>query len=150
MKAFYEALTGKEAVDWPSGFCYFPIYTQTGLDIQLSLKYLPGIAARPSKSVRLKIRIARLSSVAPYLTCCPTPCADGTWLTRDPDGNIISLEETAEFNACSRKHRLHSGESLETSGYDTASTETDSLTGNACSSPKSKLNFPISEEIIII
>ena len=150
MKTFYEMLTGKKAVNGSPGFCYFSIYTQRGLDIQLSLKHLPQVLPRPSSTVHLRLRIRDLSSVAPHLISCPTPYREGTWLTSDPDGNSIILEETTPLNACCRKQRLLSAASLETSDYETASADTDSLTGNSCYSPQvTLLQFQSSDEILI-
>ena len=150
MKTFYEMLTGKKAVNGSPGFCYFSIYTQRGLDIQLSLKHLPQVLPRPSSTVHLRLRIRDLSSVAPHLISCPTPYREGTWLTSDPDGNSIILEETTPLNACCRKQRLLSAASLETSDYETAPADTDSLTGNSCYSPQGTLlQFQSSDEILI-
>jgi len=96
MRRFYENITGIKARDGSPGFCYIPIYSQSGLDIQLSLKCLPQVYPKPLTVARLRFKIPNMEVILPYLVGCPLPMPNekGAWLTNDPDGNVIILEKT--------------------------------------------------------
>ncbi|KAK3745856.1 hypothetical protein QZH41_003359 [Actinostola sp. cb2023] len=130
MRSFYEKITGLKARDGSSGFCYIPIYTQSGLDIQLSLKCLPEVHPKPSGAARLRFKIPNIDTLLPYLVGCPLPMPNekGSWLTNDPDGNVIILDEMGPADK---------DPGQETSDYETGSAETDS---NASSNEAIKFN----------
>lgn len=119
MRIFYERITGIKALDGSPGFCYIPIYSQTGLDIQLSLKCLPEVYPKPSTVARLRFKIPNIETILPYLVGCPLPMPNekGTWLTNDPDGNIIILEETYPVVKGPRDTSDYESGSLETDSY---------------------------------
>ena len=118
MKSFYEVVTGTKSESKSPNFCYIPIYSQRGLDIQLSLKYLPQVFPKPTNAVRLKFKIRDISTLAPYLVSPPIPYEGCAWLTSDPDGNFIILEEKEPRLSHAR---LLIKQSFDTSDYDTAS-----------------------------
>ncbi|XP_031559679.1 protein FAM124A-like [Actinia tenebrosa] len=134
MRAFYELITGKKARDGSTGFCYIPIYTQKGLEIQLSLKCLPQVFSKPSTVARLRFKIPNIDSLMPYLVGCPLPVPNekGTWLTNDPDGNVIILDEAAPIAKVP---------SLETSDYETRSVETEFSASSKDSSTTDNIKF---------
>lgn len=118
MKSFYEVITGAKSESKSPNFCFIPLYSQRGLDIQLSLKYLPQVSPKPTNAVRLKFKIKDISSLAPFLMSHPIPYGGSAWLTSDPDGNFIILEETEAKHS---HGQLLSNPSFDTSDYDTAS-----------------------------
>lgn len=144
MRSFYELLTGKKANSGSPGFCYFTLYSQSGFDVQLSLKHLPQIVPEPSNSVRLKLKIKDIGTFM-HIFSEPPVKEDATWIVKDPDGNELVLEETMPMSYERRKGRLPSTTSLETSDYETASIETESLAGSMNHSPQGTLDSSISE-----
>lgn len=150
MRSFYEILTGKKATSGSPGFCFFTLYCQSGFDIQLSLKHLPQIVPEPSKSVRLKLKIKDVNIIMPHLNEPPVQKEDGLWVAKDPDGNELILEETEPSSSGRKKGRLFSNTSLETSDYETASIETESLAGSMNLSPQGTLNSSFPERFTLI
>jgi hypothetical protein len=71
---------------------------------------------------RLRFKIPNIDTLIPYLVGCPLPLPNekGSWLTNDPDGNVIILEETAP------SVKVPSLGNLETSDYETGSADTES------------------------
>lgn len=91
MKQFYSVLTGCETSASKPGFCTFDLYSQPGLEIKLSLKYSPCLRPRPSKLSGLKFNVRDVLYVKRRLRLMLTPNGDNTWISRDPDGNVIIL-----------------------------------------------------------
>ena len=150
MRSFYEVLTGKKATSGSPGFCFFTLYSQSGFDVQLSLKHLPRILPEPSNSVRLKLKIKDISAIMHLLSEPPVKKEHALWIARDPDGNELVLEETEPNSHGRKKGRLPSNASLDTSDYETASIETDSLAGSMNQSPQGTLNSRYSERFTLI
>ena len=149
MRSFYEMLTAKKATCSSPGFCYIVLYCQSGFDIQLSFKYLPQICPKSSKAARLKFKIKDISLVVRHLVEPPILREEALWTTRDPDGNEVIIEETGP--SLSRMNaRLLSNVSSETSDYETASLETESLSGSLSLSPSETLNLAYSGRFSII
>lgn len=150
MRSFYEILTGKKAISGSPGFCFFTIYSQSGFDVQLSLKQLQQICPKPSEFVRLKFKIKDIDTVLPYLGEQPrVQKENGWWIVTDPDGNELIIEETEPSHTRTRTGRLLSSTSLETSDYDTASIDTESLAGSMNHSPHGTLNASFSESFTL-
>lgn len=150
MRSFYEILTGKKATSGSPGFCFYTLYCQSGFDIQLSLKHLPQIFPKPSKSVHLKFKIKDINSIMPHLRESPIQKEGSIWIAMDPDGNELILEETDPALCGRKKGRLLSNTSLETSDYETASIETDSLAGSMNHSPQGNLNSSFSDRFTLL
>lgn len=91
MKEFYSILTGCEISAGKPGFCSFDLYSQPGLEIKLSLKYSPCLQPHASRLSALKFNIRSVLYVKQKLRLVLTPNGENTWLTRDPDGNVILL-----------------------------------------------------------
>ena len=149
MRSFYEILTGKKAVSGSPGFCFFALYSQSGFDVQLSLKHLPQIFPKPSKSVRLKFKINDIDTIIPHLQEPVVQKEDALWIVTDPDGNELIIEETESSHTRRKSDRLPSSTSLETSDYDTASIDTESLAGSMNYSPQGTLNASFSERFTL-
>ena len=147
MKLFYEILTGKKATCVSPGFCFFTVYSQSGFDVQLSLKYMPEILPQPSTSSRLRLKIKDINAVMDILCDRPIRKGDALWAVRDPDGNAILIEETEPSSLSKMKKRLSSNASLDTSDYETASIDTGSLAGSINYSFERILSSSFSEGI---
>ena len=92
MKAFYSAVTGKEKVVSRAGFCSFHLYSQPGLAIQLSLKFSPYLKPHVTEAAMLRFTITDVTRLRESLVFPLMPTGESnTWLTRDPDDNIITL-----------------------------------------------------------
>lgn len=150
MRSFYEILTEKKANSGSPGFCFFTLYCQSGFDVQLSLKHLPQICPKPSKSVRLKLKVKDINAVMPHLSEPPVQKEDTLWIASDPDGNEIMIEETEPSHSRRKPGRLLSSTSLETSDYETASIETESLAGSINYSPQGTLNSSFTERFTLL
>jgi len=96
MTQFYSSVLDEKVQASKSGFCLFRIYCQPGLEIQLSLKYSPCLLPETTESAQLCFvvdSVTRLQRAAlPYKIVANK---DGTWRTRDPDGNAVVLMENA-------------------------------------------------------
>lgn len=150
MRSFYELITGKKAISGSPGFCFFTLYCQSGFDVQLSLKHLSQICPKPSKSVRLKLKIKDISTIMPHLTEPPIQGEGNLWIVSDPDGNELMIEETEPRFGRRKMGRLLSNTSLETSDYETASIDTESLAGSMNYSPQGTLNSSFSERFTLL
>ena len=91
MKNFYGALTEAEISARKPGFCTFDLYSQPGLDVKLSLKYSPFLIPKPTKHAVLRFSVRDIIQVKSQLSLEVTYSKKGTWLTRDPDGNVVML-----------------------------------------------------------
>ncbi|XP_033884473.1 protein FAM124B-like isoform X2 [Acipenser ruthenus] len=89
----YETILQNEANAQKNGFCYFTLYTDKSLSIQLSLKQLsPGVSVDLKESAVLQFRIQEIGQLVPLL---PNPCApisSTRWQTEDYDGNKIIFQ----------------------------------------------------------
>lgn len=150
MRTFYEILTGKKAISGSPGFCFFTLYSQSGFDVQLSLKHLPQISPKPSKSARLKLKIKDISTIVPHLKEPPVQTEGTLWVASDPDGNELLIEETGPSQGRRKTGRVLSNTSLETSDYETASIDTESLAGSLNYSPQGTLNSSFSKRFTLL
>ena len=150
MRTFYEILTGKKAICGSPGFCFFTLYSQSGFDVQLSLKHLPQICPKPSKSARLKLKIKDISTIMPNLKEPPVRTEGSLWVANDPDGNKLLIEETDPSHGRRKTGRLLSNTSLETSDYETASIDTESLAGSMNYSPQGTLTSSFSKRLTLL
>lgn len=144
MRLFYEIVTGKKATSGSSGFCFFTMYSQSGFDLQLSLKYMPQILPHPSNSVHLKFKVKDINAIMDAFSETPVRKGDELWVVKDPDGNSILIEETVATSLTRTKGQLSSNISLETSDYETASIDTESLAGSINISPQGNVNSTFS------
>lgn len=147
MKSFYESLTSKKATSVSAGFCFFTLYSQSGFDMQLSLKYMPEILPQTSNSSRLRLKIKDINAVMDVLSDRPIRKGDTLWVVKDPDGNALLIEETEPSSLSKMKKRLSSNASLDTSDYETASIDTGSLAGSINYSFERILSSSFSEGI---
>jgi hypothetical protein len=93
MREYYEKLILQQCHFVRKGFGIFQVHSYPGLEVQISLKSELRTELRPTKSavLRLKFRkldVARCNSVATLEEVNPR-----VWRTKDPEGNVILLEE---------------------------------------------------------
>lgn len=150
MRSFYEILTGKKPSGGSAGFCFFTLYSQSGFDVQLSLKHLPQIIPISSRSIRLKMKIKDINVILPHLTDSPVHREEALWIVKDPDGNELILEESESSPHRRKTGRLLSNTSLETSDYETASIDTESLAGSMNLSPQGTLNSSFHDRFTLL
>ena len=93
MVDFYRMLSGREVDCRKTHFALFELYTQPGLDVQLGLKHSPSLDPRPTTSAFLHFKVKSLKAIAPLLYHSCTALSDGMYITKDPDGNGVILEE---------------------------------------------------------
>lgn len=100
MTQFYSSLLDQKIQARKTGFCIFRIYSQPGLEIQLSLKYSPCLLPEPTEASHLCFlvdSVTHLQAVLPYKVLAND---DGTWWTRDPDGNTVMLKQNTLISSC--------------------------------------------------
>ncbi|XP_048580112.1 protein FAM124A isoform X2 [Nematostella vectensis] len=91
MKAFYSALVGADPSASKPGFCVFQLYSQPGLEIQLSLKHSPCLIPQLTEAATLSFVVNNISELRKVLPNKVTKHVTGTWRTRDTDGNEVLL-----------------------------------------------------------
>ena len=96
MVEFYRAVTEVEIETDKPEFCVFQLYQQTGLDIQLSLKYSQYIYPIPADSAYCSFNVNSIESVKLGTHCDVTHICDNVYTTRDPDGNLVVLYEQSK------------------------------------------------------
>ena len=102
MKTFYETLIGKSCEVSRPGFCYFVLATHPGLEIHLSLKWLPNLTPRCITTAALRFKFRKLDTILSYLLSPPVHITPRLWQTEDPDGNVLLLEEIIQYHVGDR------------------------------------------------
>lgn len=93
MRKYYETLIGKSCTVSRPGFCYFVVYTHPGLEIHLSLKSLFVMKPQCTTSAALRLKFRKLDDIRCHLQSPPEKINSRLWKTKDPDGNVLLLEE---------------------------------------------------------
>lgn len=123
MKRFYSAVTGKEKEISRAGFCSFHLYSQPGLAFQLSLKFSPYLKPHLTDTAMLRFRVNDVQRLRENLVFPLMPTGESnTWLTRDPDDNIITIECECPY---AKKLQTDNSDSGEWSRSETSSSEID-------------------------
>lgn len=123
MITFYSAVTGKKKEVSRAGFCSFHLYTQPGLAIQLTLKFSPYLKPHITKSAMLRFKVTNVKRLRANLVFPLMPTGErNTWLTRDPDDNIITIESEYPY---SKPQPTDNSDSGEWSRSETSSSELD-------------------------
>ncbi|XP_077987900.1 protein FAM124A-like [Glandiceps talaboti] len=95
MIELYSLILGKSPDVKKVDFCYFTVFSQANVDVQLSLKRLSHKAnPRTLNSSILQFKVKEVGSLVPLLpnTCCPI--SKRRWQTTDYDGNRLLLQVT--------------------------------------------------------
>ncbi|NXI52672.1 F124A protein, partial [Chloroceryle aenea] len=89
----YQLLLKRPVCQKKTDFWFFPIYSNTEIDIQFSLKKLPkGQVPMPTESAVLEFRVKDVGQLVPLLPNPCSPISEGRWQTEDHDGNKILLQ----------------------------------------------------------
>ncbi|XP_039612066.1 protein FAM124B isoform X2 [Polypterus senegalus] len=89
----YETILQREASSQKLGFCYFTLYSNSSLSIQLSLKQLsPGVSVELKESAVLQFRVQEIGQLVPLLPHPCSPISSTRWQTEDYDGNKIIFQ----------------------------------------------------------
>ncbi|KAM9850608.1 protein FAM124A [Aulostomus maculatus] len=111
MVRLYKLLLQRRVAQKKEDFCFFVVYSNPDMEIQLSFKRLPrGQAPLVLESAVMEVRVRDVGALVPLLPhpCCPI--SEVRWRTEDYDGNKILLQvQGVHF-----KHR-HDPSSLSTS-----------------------------------
>ena len=84
------------------------------------------------------------------MTDSPVHREEALWIVKDPDGNELILEESESSPHRRKTGRLLSNTSLETSDYETASIDTESLAGSMNLSPQGTLNSSFHDRFTLL
>ncbi|KAF6084011.1 family with sequence similarity 124 member A [Phyllostomus discolor] len=98
---FYELVLRRSPSQRKKDFCIFPIFSNLEVDIQFSLKRLPGDQSpAPTDCAVLEFRVRDLGELVPLLPHPCSPISEGRWQTEDHDGNRILLQAQRAHRKC--------------------------------------------------
>ena len=93
MKEYYEKLISQECNIVRKGFCIFKVHSYPGLEIQISLKRELNTELCHTKSAVLRLKFRKLDVTRCNLVSALKQIKPHVWRTKDPEGNVILLEE---------------------------------------------------------
>uniref|UniRef100_A0A3B4B7U9 FAM124 domain-containing protein n=1 Tax=Periophthalmus magnuspinnatus TaxID=409849 RepID=A0A3B4B7U9_9GOBI len=100
MVRLYKLLLQKRVAQKKEDFCFFVVYSNADLEIQLSFKRLQkGQAPLVLDSALLEVRVRDVGALVPLLPHTCRPISELRWETQDYDGNKILLQIDM-FNHC--------------------------------------------------
>nr|XP_045011407.1 protein FAM124A isoform X1 [Jaculus jaculus] len=103
---FYELILRRSPSQKKADFCIFPIFSNLDVDIQFSLKRLPGDQSPvPTDSSVLEFRVKDIGELVPLLPNPCSPISEGRWQTEDHDGNKILLQAQRMHNRLPKHSR---------------------------------------------
>lgn len=107
MREYYEKLISQPCHFLRKGFCIFKVHSYPGLEVQISLKCETHTELRLTKSAVLRLKfkkldVTRFNSASSNLLEQIKP---QVWRTKDPEGNIVLLEETGNQSPRKIKRR---------------------------------------------
>ncbi|XP_072301359.1 protein FAM124A [Eucyclogobius newberryi] len=98
MVRLYKLLLQKRVAQKKEDFCFFLVYSNADLEIQLSFKRLQkGQAPSALDSALLEVRVRDVCALVPLLPHTCSPISDLRWQTQDYDGNKILLQVQTPF-----------------------------------------------------
>ncbi|XP_041114926.1 protein FAM124A [Polyodon spathula] len=93
MMKMYQLILKREVSQKKGDFCFFIVYSNMDMEIQLSLKRLPKDQyPTPTESAIIEFRVTEIGQLVPLLPNPCTPISDVRWQTEDYDGNKILLQ----------------------------------------------------------
>lgn len=109
MVRLYRLLLRRKLAQRKDDFCFFVVYSNADLEIQLSLKRLQkGQAPRSLDSALLELRVRDVGALVPLLPHPCSPISELRWQTQDYDGNKILLQvQTPVFHPHLDSSLLH-------------------------------------------
>ncbi|XP_022596637.1 protein FAM124A [Seriola dumerili] len=102
MVRLYKLLLQRRVAQKKEDFCFFVVYSNPDMEIQLSFKRLPrGQGPLVLESAVMEVRVRDVGALVPLLPHPCSPISEVRWQTEDYDGNKILLQvQRAHF-----KHR---------------------------------------------
>ncbi|XP_071336742.1 protein FAM124A isoform X1 [Trachinotus anak] len=102
MVRLYKLLLQRRVAQKKEDFCFFVVYSNLDMEIQLSFKRLPrGQSPVVLDSAVMEVRVRDVGTLVPLLPQPCSPISEVRWQTEDYDGNKILLQvQSAHF-----KHR---------------------------------------------
>ncbi|XP_076838184.1 protein FAM124B isoform X2 [Brachyhypopomus gauderio] len=89
----YETILRRRAEEQKAGFCWFTVFADRGVSVQMALKQLPpGVRAEPCHSAVLQFRVGEIGQLVPLLPNPCSPISATRWQTEDLDGNKILFQ----------------------------------------------------------
>ncbi|KAM6985289.1 protein FAM124A isoform 2-T2 [Aplochiton taeniatus] len=93
MVRLYKMLLQRQLAQKKEDFCFFVVYSNPDMEIQLSFKRLPrGQSPVVTESAVLEVRVRDVGVLVPLLPRPCTPISEVRWHTQDYDGNKILLQ----------------------------------------------------------
>ncbi|XP_061580325.1 protein FAM124A [Cololabis saira] len=93
MVRLYKLLLQRRVAQKKEDFCFFVVYCNPDMEIQLSFKRLPrGQSPAVLESAVMEVRVRDVGALVPLLPHPCSPISDVRWQTEDYDGNKILLQ----------------------------------------------------------
>ncbi|XP_042282423.1 protein FAM124A [Thunnus maccoyii] len=104
MVRLYKLLLQRRVAQKKEDFCFFVVYSNLDMEIQMSFKRLPrGQSPVTLDSAVMEVRVRDVGALVPLLPNPCSPISEVRWQTEDYDGNKILLQvQSPHF-----KHRQH-------------------------------------------
>nr|XP_019960542.1 PREDICTED: protein FAM124A-like isoform X2 [Paralichthys olivaceus] len=128
MVRLYKLLLQRRVAQKKEDFCFFVVYSNPDMEIQLSFKRLPrGQAPVVLESAVMEVRVRDVGVLVPLLPHPCSPISEVRWQTEDYDGNKILLQvQSAHF-----KHRQDPCHMSSTSAESASAPSTFNRTGGS-------------------
>ncbi|KAM7380065.1 hypothetical protein PAMP_003385 [Pampus punctatissimus] len=93
MVRLYKLLLQRRIAQKKEDFCFFVVYSNLDMEIQISFKRLPrGQSPVPLESAVMEMRVRDVGALVPLLPHPCSPISEVRWQTEDYDGNKILLQ----------------------------------------------------------
>ncbi|XP_037646526.1 protein FAM124A isoform X3 [Sebastes umbrosus] len=93
MVRLYKLLLQRRVAQKKEDFCFFVLYSNPDMEIQLSFKRLPrGQSPAALESAVMEVRVRDVGTLVPLLPRPCSPISEVRWQTEDYDGNKILLQ----------------------------------------------------------
>lgn len=93
MVRLYKLLLQRRLAQRKEDFCFFVVYSNPDMEIQLSFKRLPrGQSPTALESAVMEVRVRDVGALVPLLPHPCSPISEVRWQTEDYDGNKILLQ----------------------------------------------------------
>ncbi|XP_031697655.1 protein FAM124A, partial [Anarrhichthys ocellatus] len=93
MVRLYKLLLQRRPAQKKEDFCFFVVYSNPEMEIQLSFKRLPrGQSPAVLESAVMEVRVRDIGTLVPLLPQPCSPISEVRWQTEDYDGNKILLQ----------------------------------------------------------
>lgn len=101
MVRLYKLLLQRRVAQKKEDFCFFVVYSNTDMEIQLSFKRLPrGQSPVKLESAVMEVRVRDVGALVPLLPNPCSPISEVRWRTEDYDGNKILLQVRVPVSTC--------------------------------------------------